>query len=226
MTAADWAVVVFTLKIAALSTLVVAPVGTAIAFSLSRWRGPGRGLIETVLALPLVLPPTAVGVALLHLLSRGTAFGGLLERHGLGVVFTWRAVAVAAIVMSLPLFVRSARTAFESVDPRLPALARTLGAGPAGAFVRVTLPLAWRGLLAGAVLAFARALGEFGATIVLAGNIPGRTQTLALAIFQADQVGHDDRAMMLAAVTVALAFLLLWTTEWLTARRSRREHAA
>jgi molybdate transport system permease protein len=221
VTAADWDVVAFTLGVAALSTLLIVPFGTLVALGLARYRGPGRGALETVLALPLVLPPTAVGVALLALLSRGTALGGFLERHGLGVVFTWKAVVVATAVMSLPLFVRSARTAFEEVDPRLPALARTLGRGPVAAFFRVTLPLARRGVVAGAVLAFARAMGEFGATIVLAGNIPGRTQTLSLAIFQADQVGREDRAMALAAVTVVLAFVLLWTTEWIAARRPR-----
>jgi len=126
------------------------------------------------------------------------------------------------MVMAFPLFVRSARTGFEEVDPRLVGLARTLGCGPLAAFFRVTLPLAWRGILAGTMLAFARALGEFGATIMIAGNIPGRTQTLALAIFQASQVGRDDRAMELAGVTVLLAFATLWTAEWFTRRRARR----
>jgi molybdate transport system permease protein len=122
-------------------------------------------------------------------------------------------------VMSFPLLVRSARTAFEEVDPRLVGLARTLGCPPAAAFFRVTLPLAWRGVLAGTVLAFARALGEFGATVMVAGNIPGRTRTLALAIFHDNQIGRDDRALALAGVTVALAFAALWTTEWLLRRR-------
>jgi len=126
------------------------------------------------------------------------------------------------MVMAFPLLVRSARTAFEEVDPRLDGLARTLGCGPTAAFFRVTLPLAWRGIVGGTVLAFARALGEFGATVMIAGNIPGRTQTLALAIFQASQVGRDDRATTLAGVTVLIAFMTLWTAEWLTRRRNRR----
>ena len=138
------------------------------------------------------------------------------------MVFTWKAVLLATMVMAFPLLVRSARTAFEEVDPRLIGLARTLGCGPVPAFFRVTLPLAWRGVLAGAVLAFARALGEFGATIMIAGNIPGRTQTLALAIFQASQVGRDDRAAVLAGVTAVLAFTALWTVELVTRRRTRR----
>src|SRR5262245_59302699 len=127
--------------------------------------------------------------------------------------------------MSFPLLVRSARTAFEEVDPRLVGLARPLGCTPAAAFFRVTLPLAWRGVLAGTVLAFARALGEFGATVMVAGNIPGRTRTLALAIFHDDQIGRDDRARVLVGVTVALAFAALWLTEWITRRRSRRREA-
>jgi len=138
------------------------------------------------------------------------------------VVFTWRGVLLATSLMSFPLLVRSARSAFEEVDPRLVGLARTLGCGPIAAFFRVTLPLAWRGVLGGTVLAFARALGEFGATVMVAGNIPGKTQTLALAIFHDNQIGRDDRAVVLAGVTVAVAFAALWTTEWMTRRRSRR----
>jgi molybdate transport system permease protein len=178
-----------------------------------------------VLSLPLVLPPTAVGLVLLELLGRRAPFGAWLHRLGLDVVFTWKAVLLAMAIMSFPLLVRSARTAFEEVDPRLVGLARTLGWGPWGAFRRVTLPLAWRGILAGTVLAFARALGEFGATVMVAGNIPGKTQTLALAIFHNNQIGRDDRALVLAGVTVALAFAGLWTTEWLTRRRARRSEA-
>lgn len=196
-----------------------------LALLLARYRGPGKGVIETVLSLPLVLPPTAVGLLLLELLSRRAFLGSWLAAHGIEVVFTWKAVLLATAVMSFPLLVRSARTAFEEVDPRLAGLARTLGCTPVAAFFRVTLPLAWRGVLAGAVLAFSRALGEFGATIMLAGNIPGKTQTLALAIFHESQVGRDDRALVLAGVTVALAFAALWTTEWLVRRRSRRAEA-
>ena len=178
--------------------------------------------METVLALPLVLPPTAMGLLLLELLGRRGPLGAFLARHDIEVVFTWKAVLLAMAVMSFPLLVRSARTAFEEVDPKLIGLARTLGCSPLAAFFRVTLPLAWRGVLAGVVLAFARALGEFGATVMVAGNIPGRTRTLALAIFHDNQIGRDDRALVLVGVTVGLAFAALWTTEWLTRRRARR----
>jgi molybdate transport system permease protein len=214
----DVRLVGFTLAMAAGATLLILPPGVAAGFAVARYRGPGRGLIETVLLLPLVLPPTAVGIALLELLSRGRPLGRLLAAWGLDIVFTWRAVLLASAVMAFPLLVRSARAAFEGVDPRLVGLARTLGCGPVAAFFRVSLPLAWRGVLAGAILGFARALGEFGATIMVAGNIPGRTQTLSLAIFHDHQLGHDEHAVVLAAVTVILAFSALWTTEWLSRR--------
>jgi molybdate transport system permease protein len=220
--AEDLGVVWLTLQVAALSTLLILPPGVAAALALARYRGPGRGALETALSLPLVLPPTAAGIALLDLFGGAGLLGRWLGARGIEVVFTWKAVVVATCVMSFPLLVRSAASAFAEVDPRLVGLARTLGAGPARAFFAVTLPLAWRGVLAGAVLAFARALGEFGATVMVAGNIPGRTQTLALAIFHHHQMGRDERAAALAAVTVALAFATLWTAEHLERRRARR----
>ena len=225
MGAQDLHVVAFTLQMAATATAVILVPGVASAFFLAGYRGPGRGALETILSLPLVLPPTAVGLLLLELLGRNRPLGAWLAAHGVEVVFTWKAVVLATAVMSFPLLVRSARTAFEEVDPRLVGLARTLGCGPASAFFRVTLPLAWRGILAGTVLAFSRALGEFGATIMVAGNIPGRTQTLALAIFHETQLGRDERAMTLAGVTVALAFAALWVTEGVVRRRSLPEGA-
>ncbi len=218
-------VVLFTLEVAALSTILIFPLGLGAALALSRYRGPGHGVLETILSLPLILPPTAVGLLLLEAFSLRSPLGAWLAGRGVEIVFTWKAVVLATGVMSFPLLVRSARTAFEEVDPRLIGLARTLGCGPASAFFRVTLPLAGRGVLAGTVLAFARALGEFGATVMVAGNIPGRTRTLALAIFHDNQVGRDDRAAVLAGVTAALAFVALWTTERLTRRLRRRTDA-
>jgi molybdate transport system permease protein len=225
LTPEELEVVFFTLRIAALGTLLILPVGVAVAFALARYRGPGKSAIETLLSLPLVLPPTAVGIVLLELLARRSWFGSALAALGIEIVFTWKAVLLATMVMAFPLLVRSARTAFEEVDPRLVGIARTLGCGPFRAFFRVILPLAWRGVLAGAVLAFARALGEFGATVMVAGNIPGRTRTLALAIFNDNQIGRDDRALFLAGVTSVLAFAALWITEWVTRRRTRRTTA-
>jgi molybdate transport system permease protein len=222
VTAADLAVVLFTLRIAALSTFLILAPGIAAAYAPSRYRGPGKSAIETLLSLPLVLPPTAVGLLLLELLARRGVVGGVLAAAGIEIAFTAKGVLLATAVMSFPLLVRSARTAFEEVDPRLPAIARTLGCGPLAAFRRVTLPLAWRGIAAGTLLAFSRALGEFGATVMVAGNIPGRTQTLALRIFHDSQIGANASAMRLAAVTVLLALAALWTTEILFRRAARR----
>jgi molybdate transport system permease protein len=225
LAAGDVELVLFTIQIALLGTALNLVPGTAAALFLARYRGPGKGAIETVLSLPLVLPPTAVGILLLRALARRGLLGTLLGDLGIEIVFTWKAVLLATMVMSFPLLVRSARTAFEEVDPRLVGIARTLGCSPARAFFRVTLPLAWRGILAGSVLAFSRALGEFGATIMVAGNIPGRTQTLPLAIFHYDQIGRDDRALALVGVTVVLAFVALWSAELVSRRRSGRTAA-
>ena len=210
----------FTLGIAAAGTAWILPPGVALGWALSRRGWRGRSAVEAVLSLPLVLPPTAVGLALLLLLGRDGPLGGPLHRWlGIEVAFTWKAVVVASGVVAFPLLVRSVRSALEEVDPRLLGVARTLGRGPAGAFFAVHLPLAWRGVLAGTVLAFARALGEFGATVLVAGNIPGRTQTLALAIFQRVQVGRDREAVVLAGISALLAFAAMVTVEWLTRRR-------
>jgi len=218
----DLAILLFTVRVALLSTLLILPAGVWLAWLLARTRSRAKPVLETALSLPLVLPPTAVGLLLLELLSRQGMAGRFLDRLGIEIVFTWKAVVVAAAVMSFPLLVRSARSAFEEVDPRLLGIARSLGLRPAAVFWRVTLPLAWRGIAAGTLLAFARALGEFGATIMIAGNIPGRTQTLALAIFQRVQLGQDRAALPLVGMTVLIAFAAVWTTEWITRRRARR----
>jgi molybdate transport system permease protein len=218
----DFSILLLTLRVAAISTILILPLGIAAAWLLSRWKGRGKVSVETVLSLPLVLPPTAVGLVLLETLRRSGPVGRLLDRAGIEVLFTWKAVVLATAVMSFPLLVRPARAALEEVDPRLIAIGRSLGRGGLDVFARVTLPLAWRGILAGTLLAFSRAFGEFGATILVAGNIPGRTQTLALAIFHRTQIGRDAAAFRLVAVTVVVAFAAVWTTEVLQRRRSRR----
>jgi len=218
----DLSILLLTLRVAAIATLVILPVGIFAAWRLSRREGAVRTLAETLLSLPLVLPPTAVGLLLLEALRRSGPLGRLLDRLGIEVLFTWKAVVLATAVMSFPLLVRPARTAFEEVDPRLLAMGRSLGSGPLAVFRRVALPLAWRGILAGTLLAFSRALGEFGATIMIAGSIPGRTQTMALAIFQRNQIGQDDASMRLVGITVVISFLIVWTTEFITRRRTRR----
>lgn len=212
----------FTLGVAAGATAWILPPGVALGWALARRGWRGRSVVEAVVSLPLVLPPTAVGLALLLLLGRGGPVGGFLHRTlGIDVAFTWKAVVIASGVVAFPLLVRSVRSALEEVDPRLLGVARTLGRGPAATFFAVHLPLAWRGVLAGVVLAFARALGEFGATILVAGNIPGRTQTLALALFQRVQVGREREALVLAGVAAALAFTAMLLVEHLTRRRER-----
>jgi molybdate transport system permease protein len=220
MTAQAWQIVAFTAWVSALSTLAILPFGLGVAWLLARRDWPGKSVVETVVSLPLVLPPVATGLILLRLLGRRGPIGALLhDRVGLEVVFTWRAVLVSLAVMSFPLLVLSARVAFEGVNPRLEQIASTLGAGPWRVFYSVTLPLALRGVLAGILLAFARALGEFGATIMVAGNIPGQTTTLSLAIFQSVQLGDDEHAFILLAISTALAFAAVWTSAALMRRR-------
>ncbi|XXF77343.1 molybdate ABC transporter permease subunit [Myxococcaceae bacterium GXIMD 01537] len=222
MTSEEVSLVLFTLTVAGLATLLILPFGVAAAYALARHEGPGKGVVETLLSLPLVLPPTAVGLVLLELLARQGPLGRVLDRLGVEVVFTPKAVVLASAVMAFPLLVRSARSGFEEVDPRLVAVARTLGDSRTRAFFRVTLPLAWRGVLTGTLLAFSRALGEFGATVLVAGNIPGRTQTLSLAIFHRTQLGQDAEALRLVVIATLLSFAAIYATEVLARRRGRR----
>jgi molybdate transport system permease protein len=213
------------LKVALWATVLVLVPGILLGLLVARRDFPGKSLVEAVLFLPLVLPPTAVGYLLLRLLSRDALFGATTLGFDPDLLFTWKGAVLASAIMSLPLVSRTARVAFEEVDPRLEAMARTLGLGPLRTFVAVTLPLARRGLLAAAVLGFSRALGEFGATIIVAGNIPGKTQTLALAIFSEMQMGRDPEALRLVAITVVLAFAAVWTVELLLRRRRPGQRA-
>ncbi len=203
----DLQVVGFTLATAGLSTLIILPFGIALAWLLARREWRAKSLVETIVALPLVMPPVATGLILLHLLGRHGSLGIFFQKvFGTEIVFTWRAVVAAMAVMSFPFLVRTARLAFEEINPRLEQVARTLGASPARVFMTITLPLAARGLVAGTVWAFARALGEFGATILVAGNIPGRTTTMSVAIYSDIQFGQEDHAYQLLAISAALAF--------------------
>lgn len=210
-----------TLRVSLSATLLVAPLGIALGFALARRSFPGKSVVETLVALPLVLPPTAIGYLLLALFSRSGILGARTLGFDLGLLFTWRAAVLASTVVALPLVARTARTAFQEVEPRLELIARTLGYSRARTFVTVTLPLARRGLLAAVALGFGRALGEFGATVIVAGNIPGRTQTLALAIFSEIQLGNTDAALRLVAITVAVALVLMWCIERLLRRDPR-----
>jgi molybdate transport system permease protein len=209
-TALDLTPLLLTLKVALLATLLAFAAGVAGGFVLARARFLGKETVDAVLTLPMVLPPTVLGYYLLVLIGRNSAFGGWLEdRLGIALIFTWQGAVVAAAVVSFPLVLKAARAAFESVEPNLENAARTLGQGEAAVLLRVTLPLAWRGILAGTLLALARAMGEFGATLMVAGNIPGRTQTLSLAVYDAVQSGDDRLATTLVVVTSVTCVVLL-----------------
>jgi molybdate transport system permease protein len=199
---------------------MILPPGVALGWLLARRQWRGKSVVETLVALPLVIPPVATGLILLKLFGRRGLLGHLCEKFfGVEIVFTWKAVVLATAVMSFPLLVRAARVAFEEVPARLESVARTLGAGPWRVFFAISLPLARRGLLAGTVLAFARALGEFGATVMVAGMIPGETITLALGIYQDVQLGHDESAFVLLGISVILAFGAVTVSEWLLRRK-------
>jgi molybdate transport system permease protein len=219
MNAEEWQVVWFTAWVAALSTVVILPFGLGVAWLLARRDWPGKSVVETFITLPLVMPPVATGLILLEFLGNH-GIGGFVQQHlGFRIIFTWRAVLIALCVMSFPLLVRSVRMAFEGVNPRLEQIARTLGAGNLRVFFTISVPLARRGIVGGMLLAFARALGEFGATIMVAGNIVGHTQTVSLAIFSSVQDFQDTEAYRLLGVSVVLAFIAVWASEWVMRRK-------
>ena len=204
-----WIPLLLSLKVAGWATALDIVLGVAAAFGLARWRSPARDVVDSLLTLPLVLPPTVLGYYLLVLLGRHGVLGAWLDTLGIQLLFTWQGAVIASMVVAFPLILKSARAAFEGVDPQLERAARTLGLGEAAVFFRVTLPLAARGILAGALLAFARALGEFGATLMLAGNLPGRTQTLSVAVYAAVQAGDDSTATVLVVVTSLTCVIVL-----------------
>ena len=222
MTSELWQVTVFTVVAALGATALMLAPGLLIAWLLARSRIPGRVLLETVVSLPLVMPPVATGLILLMLCSPRGLIGRTVASMGIEIVFTWKAVVLAMTVMGLPLFVRAARAGFEQVDRRYERVAATLGAAPLRVFLTITLPLAFPAVLAGAVLGFARALGEFGATIMIAGSIPGATRTLAVAIYSFAETGRDREAVVMVIVSAAIAFAALWGSNWLAARAGLR----
>jgi len=208
------------LKVAGWATAIDVVLGVAVAFGLSRWRSSARELVDSLLTLPLVMPPTVLGYYLLVLLGRRGVIGAWLDKFDIQLVFTWQGAVIASAVVAFPLVLKSARTAFETVDPQFERAARTLGVSEAAVFFRVTLPLAARGILAGALLAFARALGEFGATLMIAGNLPGRTQTLSVAVYAAVQAGDDSTANILVIVTSVTCVVILLAAGRLLPQRS------
>lgn len=200
------------LKVAGLATIVNILLGTLAGFVLARTRFIGRDLLDTVLTLPMVLPPTVMGYYLLVLFGREGAIGRWLrDTWDINLIFTWQGAVIAAAAVTFPLVVKPARAAFEGVNPQLEQAARALGLPEYAVFWRITLPLAWRGILAGILLAFARALGEFGATLMIAGSIPGQTQTLSIAVYEAVQAGDDTLANGLVLLISAVCIVILWS---------------
>lgn len=220
-----WIPLWLSLKVAGWATLFACVLGIAMAYGLSRWKSRWCDLVDSVLTLPMVLPPTVIGYYLLVLFGRRSALGQWLSQFGIELVFTWQGAVIAATVVALPMVLKAARAAFEDVDSRLEDAARVLGLKPLAVFFRVSLPLASRGILAGILLAFARALGEFGATLMIAGSIPGRTQTMSIAIYEAVQAGEDGQALVLVAVISLTCVLVLWSASALSPRHVRRQRS-
>jgi molybdate transport system permease protein len=205
-----WIALALTLKVALWATLLNLLLGVGVGYAMARWRFAGRDLLDAVFTLPMVMPPTVLGYYLLVLIgSQGPIGAWLLKTFGIRLIFTWQGAVIAAMVVSFPLVFKGARAAFETVDAHLEDAARTLGIGELGVFFRVSLPLAWRGILAGLLLSFARSLGEFGATLMVAGSIPGRTQTLSIAVYEAVQAGQDDIANFLVVLTSVTCIVVL-----------------
>lgn len=218
---AAWIALALSLKVAGWATLLNLVLGLAAGFALARWRFPGREFADAVLTLPMVLPPTVLGYYLLVVIGRRGWLGSWLWEHfGVQLIFTWQGAVLAAAIVSFPLVAKSARAAFEGVDPQLEKAARVLGLGEWALFFRVTLPMAWRGVLAGVLLAFARALGEFGATLMVAGSIPGKTQTLSIAVYEAVQAGQDDTANLLVIIISVTCVVVLLSAGRLARPRS------
>jgi len=210
MDALTWITLALTLKVAGWATAINAVLGVAVGWLLARKRFAGREFVDAVLTLPLVLPPTVMGYYLLVVIGKRGWLGGWLQNSfGINLIFTWQGAVIAATIVAFPLILKSARTAFEAVDPQLEKAARVLGLGEWAVFFRVTLPMAWPGILAGVLLVFARSLGEFGATLMVAGSIPGRTQTLSIAVYEAVQAGQDDTANFLVVLTSIVCIVVL-----------------
>jgi molybdate transport system permease protein len=199
-----------TLKVAGWATVFASLSGVAVAYALVRWRFPGRDVVDAAMTLPMVLPPTVLGYYILVVVGRRGPVGAWLEQQfGVSLIFTWQGAVVASAIVAFPLVYKAAATAFEGVERQYEQAARVLGKSEWTVFLRVTLPLAWRGILGGAMLGFARAMGEFGATLMVAGNLPGRTQTLAIAIYDAVEAGRDDVANFLVIVTSTVCIVIL-----------------
>jgi len=221
MTAETWAIARFTVLMALIATAMVLPPAIGIGWLLARRNFPGKTLLETIVSLPLVLPPVASGLLLLWLFGRRSPMGRALDAAGIEIIFTWKAVVIAMMVISFPLVARSVRAGIEQVDRRYEQIAATLGAGPVRILRTITLPLASRGIAAGAVLGFSRALGEFGATIMIAGAIPGQTRTIAVGIYTLVETGREEAAWVLVLISAVLAFGAIYVSNKLIEQGAR-----
>jgi molybdate transport system permease protein len=205
-----WIALRLTLKVAGMATLLNIFLGVGIAYFFTRKNFWGKDFLDAVLTLPMVMPPTVLGYYLLVLLGRNGSIGQFLTKYlGINLIFTWQGAVIAAAIVSFPLVFKAARAAFESLESQYEQAARVLGISEAAIFFRVTLPLAWRGILAGVLLSFARSSGEFGATLMVAGSIPGQTQTLSIAVYEAVQAGRDDVANFLVLLTSVVCISVL-----------------
>ena len=220
MTASVWITIALTLKVALWATAINLVLGVGVGWLLAHKRFVGRELVDAVLTLPLVLPPTVMGYYLLVLVGKRGWLGAWLQQSfGINLIFTWQGAVIAATLVSFPLVLRSARGAFDGVDVQLENAARVLGLGEWAVFARITMPMAWPGILAGTLLVFARSLGEFGATLMVAGSIPGKTQTLSMAVYEAVQAGNDGEADFLVAITSLVCVSVLLAAGRLAPRR-------
>ncbi len=217
----DWFPIFLSLKIAALSLIFISLTALPLARILARSEFKGKTLVESLLTLPLVLPPSVLGYGLLILIGKNGPIGQLLARFGLTLVFTWGAAVLASIVVAFPLMYQSAKAAFLSVNQNYEKSARTLGSSESKIFFTITLPLAWPGLMSGLILSFARALGEFGATLMVAGNIPGKTQTIPLAIYFAVNSGDKAAAQTLVIIITIFSFAVIYGVNSWSKRRGR-----
>lgn len=214
----DWFPLILSIQVSVLATLINLVVGVAVGWCFARQRIPGREVISALVAAPLILPPTVLGYYLLVLLGRGTVIGSFFDALGMPLVFSWRGAVIASAIASFPFIAQASRAAFEAVDRNLEQVARTLGRSEWEVFWLVTFPLAWQGILGGTLLAFARALGDFGATLMVAGNIPGQTQTLSIAIYDAVQANDLELAAILVAILSTFSISLLAAVQTVSRR--------
>lgn len=206
----DFSPLWISLKTAFLATIITSIIGIFISYKMANYKGRGRGLIDGVFTLPLILPPTVIGFFLLLICGKNGFVGKVFMSFNKNIIFSWSATVIAATVVAFPMMYRTCRSAFEQIDKNMISAARTLGLSETKIFFKIAIPLAWPGIIGGLVLSFARALGEFGATLMIAGNIPGKTQTMPVAIFFAVEGGDMNKAMLWVLIIVAISFIMIF----------------